>query len=180
MNKYIFSFVIAGLIVITPITSIAETNDNPYMGIQYAIGDVSIDAFSEDSSPTTLIARVGRYFHDNYSIEGRIAFPLQDDARTVSGTSARVGLFGLLGVYGTGHVTFWERYSVYGIAGLSLVKGEVETSINNASDSDFGISYGVGVDIGLGKTAVNIEYISYTDDPSFDFNALGLGLKITF
>lgn len=152
------------------------------MGIQYAIGNVSVDTLSEKFNPTTLVARVGKNYHGNYSLEGRIAFPLHDDEKTVSGNNTSVELFGLLGVYGTAHVTFWQRYTVYGIAGLSMVKGEVESSSFNKSDSDFGISYGIGMDIGIGmgKTAVNFEYISYSDEPDFDFSALGLGLKIVF
>ena len=150
------------------------------MGIQYAIGDVSVDTLSEEFNPTTLVARVGKYFHDHYSVEGRMAFPLQDDTKTVSGGNASVELFRMLGVYGTAHVTLWQRYMFYGIAGLSQVKGEVESSTFNKSDSDLGISYGIGMDIGIGKTAVNFEYISYSDESNFDFSALGLGLKIVF
>ena len=73
-----------------------------------------------------------------------------------------------------------HRFSFYGIAGLSLVAGEIESASLNKSDSDFGISYGAGIDIGTGKSVLNIEYMSYTDDSNFDFDTLALGLKIIF
>ena len=170
----------AGIIVISSDASMAETSDSPYMGIQYAIGDIGVADTSETFNPTTLVARVGKYFHNHYAIEGRMAIPLNDDTKTISGTNTTVGLFSLFGVYGAAHLNLWKRNSIYGIAGLSLVKGEIDSLSTNKSDSDIGISYGIGADIGSGRTVLNIEYISYSDDTSFDFDALGLGLKIIF
>jgi hypothetical protein len=180
LNQHIHSLVMTGIIVISSDASMAETSDSPYMGIQYAIGDIGVAETSETFNPTTLVARVGKYFRNHYAIEGRMAIPLSDDTKTISGTNTTVGLFSLLGVYGTAHLNLWKRNSVYGIAGLSLVKGKVESSNTNVSDSDIGISYGIGADIGIGKTVLNIEYISYSDETNFDLNALGLGLKIIF
>lgn len=169
-----------GIIVISTDPSIAETSDSPYMGIQYAIGDVGVADSAENFNPTTLIARVGKYFHNHYAIEGRMAIPLKDDTKTISGTNVSVGLFGLLGVYGAAHLNLWKRNSVYGIAGLSMVKADVESISANVSDSDIGISYGIGADVDVGMTVLNIEYISYSDETNFDFDALALGLKIIF
>lgn len=180
MYKYILYIVAVGIFTIHPNTSMAETSDSPYMGIQYVTGEISVADSSEDFNPTTLIARVGKYFRNYFAIEGRMAIPLGDDTKTISGTETTVELFGLVGVYGVAHLNLWKRYSAYGIAGLSLVKGEVQTSSSSDSDSDIGISYGIGADISLGKTVLNIEYISYTDDTNFDFDALGLGLKFIF
>lgn len=180
MSKFIVTLLTAGFIVIFPNTLIAETNNSPYLGIQYAVGDVGVNDLSENFNPTTLIGRVGRYFNDHYAVEGRIAFPLRDDQKTTAGGDASIGLFGLLGVYGAAHLNLGKRFSFYGIAGLSLVAGEIESAALKKSDSDFGLSYGVGADIGLGSIILNIEYISYTDDSNFDFDALGLGVKIVF
>lgn len=171
---------IADFIVIFPDTLIAETNNSPYLGVQYALGDVGVNDLSENFNPTTLIGRVGRYFNDHYAVECRIAFPMQDDQKSTAGGDAVIDLFGLLGAYGTAHFNAGKRFSFYGIAGLSLVAGEIESASLRKSDSDFGLSYGVGADIGLGGNILNIEYISYTDDPNYDFNALGLGVKIVF
>ena len=109
-----------------------------------------------------------------------MAIPVRDDSKTMSGASTKVGLFGILGVYGTARVTLKKRYSIYGIAGLSLVSSEVAVSNIDRSDTYTGISYGAGVDIGSGRNTFNIEYISYLDEPSFDFDAFALGLKLIF
>lgn len=180
MNKFILALLATGFIVLSPDTLIAETNNSPYLGIQYALGDVGVSDLSESFSPTTLIGRVGRYFTDHYAVEGRIAFPVHGDQKTTAGGDVSVGLFALVGAYGTAQLNLGKRFSFYGIAGLSLVKGEIESATLSQSDSEFELSYGVGTDIRLGSSILNIEYISYSDDSNFDFDALGLGLKIVF
>ena len=100
MNKIILILLIADFIVIFPDTLIAETNNNPYLGIQYAVGDVGVNDLSGNFNPTTLIGRAGRYFNDHYAFEGRIAFPVSDDQKTTADGDATVDLFWLLGAYG--------------------------------------------------------------------------------
>ena len=180
MTRPIFSFPIVCLIALFSCTSVAETYDNPYMGIQYAFGDIGVADLSANFAPTTLVGRVGRYFRKHYAVEGRIAFPVHDDTKTISGTDTSVGLFGLLGAYGAAHLNLGERFSFYGIAGLSLAAVEKGTPVASDSDSQFGLSYGIGTDIDVGMTILNIEYISYLDDENFDFDALGIGVKIIF
>ena len=180
MIKPIFSLPIVCSLALFSCLSIAETNDSPYMGMQYAFGDIGVADLSESFEPTTLVGRVGRYFRKHYAVEGRIAFPLRDDTKTISGTETSVGLFGLLGAYGAAHLNLGERFSFYGIAGLTLAALEIGTPVASDSDSKLGLSYGIGADIDVGITILNIEYISYLDDESFDFDALGIGLKIIF
>ena len=96
MNKFIPALITIGVTAITPNALAAETDNNPYMGIQYAFGDVGVNDLSQNFDPTTLVGRVGRYFRDHYAIEGRIAFPVRDDSKTTAGGDATVGLFGLL------------------------------------------------------------------------------------
>ena len=160
--------------------AIAETDNSPYMGIQYAIGDASIDDQPESFSPTTLVARVGKYFRSHYSLEGRLAIPLQDDTGTTPAGDTTVGLFGVFGAYATARMTLLKRYSLYGIAGVSAVSWEVEVASVERSDTDIGFSYGAGLDIGFGRSALNIEYLSYLDATDFDLDAFALGLTITF
>ena len=180
LYKFFIALTTACLVVTPPGIAIAETDTSPYIGIQYATGDVRIDGDSGSFSPTTLVARVGKYYRKHYSLEGRLGIPLRDDSKATSAGETNVGLFGIFGVYGTARVTLLERYSIYGIAGISAISGEVEVSSADRSDTDTGISYGAGMDIGFGNSALNLEYISYLDESSFDFDAFALGLKITF
>lgn len=180
MYKYLISLTAAGLIAVSPCASTADPDAGPYLGIQYSIGDITLDDQTESFSPTTLVLRAGQFFRDHYSLEGRMAVPLSDDNKTISGASTTVGLFSMLGVYGTARVTLKKRYSVYAIAGLSLVSKEVAVSNMDRSDTDTGISYGAGMDIGSGGAKFNLEYISYLDESDFDFDAFALGLTLVF
>jgi opacity protein-like surface antigen len=167
-------------IALSPYISEAEANDSPYLGIQYAFADIGVADLSESFEPTTLVGRVGRYFRKHYAFEGRIAFPVSDDTKIISGTETSVGLFGLLGAYGAAHLNLGSRFSFYGIAGLTLAALQRGTPVASDSDSKLGLSYGVGADIDAGITVLNIEYMSYLDDDNFDFDALGVGIKIIF
>lgn len=180
MIKPILSLPIICSIALSPHITHAEANDSPYLGIQYAFGDIGVADLSENFEPTTLVGRVGRYFRKHYAFEGRIAFPVSDDTKTISGTETSVGLFGLLGAYGAAHLNLGNRFSFYGIGGLTLAALERGTPVASDSDSKLGLSYGVGADIDVGLTVLNIEYMSYLDDDNFDFDALGVGLKIIF
>lgn len=180
MIRLIFSLALAWSIVPFPSAAIADTGDTPYIGVQYVFGNAGVADLSETFEPTTLVARVGRYFKKHYALEGRIAFPVHDDSKTISGTDTSVGLFGLLGGYGAARINLGERFSFYGIGGLSLVAWKVGTPVASDSSSDLGLSYGIGTDIDVGMTILNIEYMSYLDDDNFDFDALALGLKIEF
>ena len=164
MPRYFIALIPACLVAVSPVMAIAETDNSPYMGI----------------SPTTLVARVGRYYRSHYSLEGRLAIPLQDDTGTTPAGDTTVGLFGVFGAYGTARMTLLKRYSLYGIAGVSAVSWEVEVSNVGRSDTDIGFSYGAGLDIGFGRSALNIEYLSYLDATDFELDAFALGLTITF
>ena len=180
MHRYLIAMIAACLVAASPVTARAETASSAYMGIQYAIGDASIDDQPESFSPTTLVARVGKYYRSHYSLEGRLAIPLQDDTATTSAGDTTVGLFGIFGAYGTARMTLLKRYSLYGIAGFSAVSWEVEVASVERSDTDVGFSYGAGIGIGFGRSALNIEYLSYLDETEFDLDAFSLGLTITF
>ncbi len=180
LYRFIVFSLTACLVSLPAVLSGAEFDGRPYLGIQYAVADISVGPQSDGFSPTTLVARAGRYFRNNFSAEGRLAFPLSDDSQATPAGELSVGLFGILGGYGTAQVTFGERFTLYGIAGISMVAGEVDLAGSDQSDTETGLSYGAGLDFAFGSSALNLEYMSYLDKSGFDFDALAFGLKILF
>lgn len=180
MYRFVFCSLTVCLVCLSTVLSGAEVDGRPYLGIQYAVADISLDPQSDSFRPTTLIARAGKYFHNHFSAEGRIAFPLRDDSQSIPAGDLSVGLFSIFGGYGTAQVTFGERFTVYGIAGFSMVAGEIDRAGIDQSDTEIGLSYGAGLDFAFGSSALNLEYISYLDKSEFDFDALAIGLKILF
>jgi opacity protein-like surface antigen len=187
-NKFVF-IVLASTLLFFTRAGIADSNDKNYFGIQYGIGNYSEDGISQEFNPTALIGRFGYYFHPSFSIEGRLGLGLQDDTQFLSefgvdGFDATLELDSIIGVYGTGHFNLNESFSIYGVLGVSKVKGTASLPSIPALESteaNSGISYGVGVDIGVGNNiALNIEYMQYLDKPDYDFGTIGLGVVFSF
>ena len=186
-NKLIFIVLASPLLFVTQST-IAGTEGETYVGVQYAVGNYSEDGISEDFNPTALVGRLGRYVTPDFSIEGRLGLGLQDDTQFIpefgSGFDATLELDSIIGVYATGHFDVTESFSLYGLLGVSRVKGE--TSVPSfpglkSTETNSGLSYGVGADVGIGKNvALNIEYIQYLDKSDFDLGAIAVGAVYSF
>jgi len=151
-----------------------------YGGLQYARSTYQEDGF-EELHPSALVARLGKYFHDAFALEGRFGLGVQDDSIGVLGIDVSLEIDSMLGVYGVGHLALNQTSSVYGILGIT--RGEATASAPGVSQSadKSDLSYGVGADIGLGgNTALNIEYVSYLDKSDAEFSAVALGVKFMF
>lgn len=187
-NKLVFIVLVSTLLLITRL-GIADPDDENYFGVQYGIGQYNEDSISQTFNPTVLVGRFGHYFHPNFSIEGRLGLGLQDDTQFlpelgVSGLDTTLELDYILGVYGTGHLNLTDSFSIYGVLGVSRVKGTASLPgipALESTEANSGISYGVGVDIGVGNDiALNIEYMQYLDKPDYDFGTIGLGVVFSF
>ena len=168
---------------------IADSVDENYFGIQYGIAQYNEDGISQEFNPTMLIGRFGHYFHPNFSLEGRLGLGLQDDTQRlpefgVSGLDATLELDYILGVYGKGHLNLTDSFSIYGVLGASEVKGTASLPSFpelNGNETNSGVSYGVGADLGIGKNmALNLEYMMYLDKSEFDIGVIGLGMVFSF
>ena len=187
-NKLIF-ILLAGTLLLATRTGIAGSAGETYVGIQYGVGEYSEEGISKDFNPTALIGRFGGYLTPNFSLEGRLGLGLQDDTQFLpefgaSGRDVTLELDYILGVYGTGHINLTESSSIYGLLGVSKVKGSASVpglSALTATEDNSDLSYGIGADIGLGSNvALNIEYVRYLDKSDFDFSVMGIGVVFSF
>lgn len=186
-NKLIF-IVLASTLVFVTESTLAESEGETYVGVQYAVGNYSEDGISQDFNPTALVGRFGRYFTPNFSIEARLGIGLQDDTQFLpefgSGLDATLELDTIIGAYATGHVDISESVSIYGVLGASKVKGTTRVPDFpglRSTENNSGLSYGAGVDVEVGNdVALNIEYLQYLDKPEYDLGVLGLGLVFSF
>jgi hypothetical protein len=153
-----------------------------YAGAQYAITTYSEDGISEEPNPTALVGRLGRFFHTNFSLEGRLGIGLQDDTVNVFGVDVTMELDSLIGVYGLGHINITETSSVYGLIGFTQAEATLSApGFGSESDDESDLSLGIGADIGIGNAAsVNIEYAQYLSKSDFDFTAISFGVNFYF
>jgi opacity protein-like surface antigen len=187
-NKLIFITLASMLLFVTE-SAIAGSADETYIGVQYAVGNYDENGISEDFNPTVFVGRFGRYFTPNFSVEGRLGLGLQDDTQFlpefgVGGMDATLELDSIIGVYATGHINLTESTSIYGLLGVSRVKGATSVPAIpglKSTEDNSGLSYGIGADVGIGNNvALNIEYVQYLDKSDFDLGMLGLGVVFSF
>ena len=178
---------LAGSLFLVTGAGIAGTEGENYFGLQYGYGDYDEDGISETFDSTLLSGRFGRFLTPNFAIEGRLGIGLEDDTHNLPEFGDRdvtLEIETLFGIYGTGHINVTESSSIYGVLGVSQVKGTtslpgfrgLESTEHNSS-----VSYGIGADIGIGSNwALNIEYIQYLDKDDFDFGVASVGATIGF
>jgi opacity protein-like surface antigen len=185
-NKLIYIALLGSLLLVTR-TGVAGTEGENYFGLQYADGDYEEDGISETFNPTLLVGRYGRFLTPNFSVEGRLGFDLDDDTQNLpelGNRDATLELERLFGLYGTGHFNIAKSFSIYGVLGVSNVKGTVSVpSISGleSTEDNTSVSYGIGADIGIGSSwALNIEYIRYLDDDDFELDMANVGASFSF
>ncbi len=180
LKKLILSAVMLTVLSAISMVTVADNTGKSYFGVQYSIATYE-DEFVE-IDPTALIGRFGKYFNNNFSLEGRFGIGLQDDTVDIFGTNVSLELDTLFGVYGVGHINLNESSSVYGMIGFTRAEATISIpGFISESEDESGLSFGIGADIGIGNNvALNIEYTQYLNKSDFDFSAMGLGAVFSF
>ena len=151
-------------------SSYAAAEGDSYFGLQYALVTYDEDGFP-DAQPTALVLRYGQFVNNSISVEGRLGIGLQDDTVNFLNTDVDIEVDSVFGVYGLFHAGSSDNVALYGVLGFT--KGKLTASIpgDSISESDSGLSFGVGVDI----QSFNIEYMLYLDEDFYSVSALSLG-----
>lgn len=162
----------------TPVWAAPQPSD--YVGLQAA--QLMYDESGIDEvSPTVLIGRFGHHYSRFMSLEGRVGFGIEDDSVTESGTKISLEIEHLVGLYGVGHLPFGRIGALYALAGVSDIG--LKASAGQLSDhkSDSGFSYGLGLELNLGRRAsLTVEYTSYLNTSDYDITAVSAGANVKF
>jgi outer membrane immunogenic protein len=188
MKKNPIFILLAGSLLLSGSKAMAATEGDTYLGFQYSLTAYDEKNITQEFNPTAAIVRLGMFLNPNFAIEGRLGTGVQDDTEFLSGlgsgNDATLELDQIAGVYLTGHLSLADAFSLYGLLGGSVVKGTASLpSISGLelSESNSGISYGVGADIYfLDNLALNAELIRYLDRSDFDLDAVSLGISYRF
>ena len=189
MKNKIVLIVLASTLLFFARAGMTELDNENYIGIQYGIGQYSEDGISQEFNPTVLIGRIGHYFHPSISVEARMGSGLEDDTQFLpefgaSGLDVALELDSMFGVYGVGHLNLTGSFSVYGVLGVSKVKGTASVPSSpglKSSEDNSSVSYGVGANFDIGSNlGLNVEYMRYLDKSEFDLDVIGLGVEFSF
>ncbi len=167
--------------VLLAVASPAAAKDFLREGRSFGGGQVAAFSIDQDNGsdaqPTAVIGRVGTFVGNQLAIEGRFGLGAGDD--TVDGVE--VDIDRLVGVYGSGHIPVGGRSSLYGILGYTDLKATFTGTDFEETDSESGLSYGFGADIGITRyLALNVEYMRYLDKSDAEAEALSVGMHYRF
>jgi len=157
-----------------------SANEN-YFGGGLSFIDYSENGIGSDASLTTITARIGSKFNENFSGEFRAGFGIGDDTVSVFDTDVNLDLNNYYGVYLLAGIPVSENFYPYAALGYS--RGEVEASAMgfSASESESDVSFGFGADIKVSdKFDINIEYMNYLDKNGAELSGFSLGFTMPF
>jgi opacity protein-like surface antigen len=162
-----------------------------YVGVGYTALTISPEGDAPDFDLGVLGVRGGYYFHNYFSVEGRLGFGVADDTKTIDDIppfDLTVDQDYNIGVYAVGHLPLSDRFKLYGLVGFT--KAEVTLSVPGESissdDSDF--SYGAGLEFDMTKNwSLAAEYTAYFSDAEVSFgtetgkyDASGLAIAVNY
>lgn len=181
--------ILAGLLVGLCLPAVASADTYSYVGINYLKTSYDERGF-DTSKPTAWNARFGAAVAKNVALEARLGTGVSSDTLDVDpGMDVELEIKQLFGVYGRVMVPLSERFSVYGLAGITRAKLEAKGSLIgvpgsrvSVSESETDLSIGLGADVMLsGSAFLNVEYVLLqNDDKAYDLDALSIGLGVRF
>lgn len=139
------------------------------------------DTVDDQWRPVGLTAKLGQRFTDRLAIEGRVG-TTTDDTQSVLGVDVDLKVDYYASAFGRFDVTTGAA-KLYGLAGVTHGKlsADADTLGIGDSESDTGLSYGVGLDLyGNEHLAVTVEYIRHIDDDDYTIDAANLGFTYSF
>ncbi|MFV8833501.1 porin family protein [Aquisalimonas sp.] len=180
------AIIASSLLAVTfPATSHQASEGVGYAGGMFTQLTYDEDGVSNDAEPTALIGRLGYHATEYFAVEGRLGIGLADDSVPVTvGTETvdvDVELDRLFGAYAVGYLPLGDIAAAYGLVGITNAKATFSAGGFSDSDTDTGLSYGVGFEFyPSAEVGLNAEYVQYLDESGYDLSALSVGAKFLF
>ncbi|MEN8134486.1 MAG: porin family protein [Thermodesulfobacteriota bacterium] len=154
-----------------------------YGGVSFV--SAKVDFGDYDAGVGLLAIKGGQELHENIAVEGRLGIGIADG--DIKNNSVSVDLNYYYGIYCKAKHQI-DRFSLYALLGLAGAEVELESNVpvppgfpSTASESDAGLSYGVGVEfMATDKLGVNLEYLVLPDIEDVEIQSIGLGVSFQF
>jgi opacity protein-like surface antigen len=152
-----------------------------YYGIGYHMGSYENTGIP-DADIGAIAFRAGGYLNQVIALEARLALGISDDTvRTSAINSIDIELDTALSAFIKADVPMTPFVNAYGLLGLT--RGEIETSSASltSSESETGLSYGLGIEGEINRrTSLSIEYVQLLDEDAFEYTAINVGITTRF
>lgn len=154
--------------------------ENAYFGAGYHFGAYDETGVPE-ANPGAIQLRMGKYVNESVAVEGRVLLGASSDTVEFLGTDIEVDIKNALSVFVKADLPLSESGNFYGLLGFSKGKLEATALGSTLSADDSGLSYGMGIELGLTDNLYfSGEYIMYLSEDDYDYNAFNLGIHKLF
>ena len=161
----------------------AEHEKEAHFYILYGIADYEDDLVS-GLDPTGVVIRFVPATDNWFGYEGRLGLGISEGSDNIDVPpgpgKVEVDVQSIAGLYLNAHTDIGNAISVYGVAGYSWVRYDLEIDDTPLLDSEdeTGFAYGFGLEIGKqNSTKLNLEFMQYLDKSDFDLSAISLGVS---
>ena len=175
------------LLALMSTTTFAQTSD-VYADVGYTMLStrVSSGGVTLASDPTMLRLMVGTEINENLALEGMAGFSMSDDEVKVNGislsslVSTSFKVKSAYGVFIRPKTMLNDSVELFGRLGYTKANYSMAVASVNLSDSESGVSYGVGASYKLTEAAkITVDYTSYVSDVA-DTDGITFGLRYSF
>lgn len=133
------------------------------------------------AKPISMSGRFGNQFSPNVALEGRLGIGVSDDEVDAAGIPVAVEVDYYFSILGKGILPLSSVASLYGLLGFTSGKVTASAFGNSFSASDSDISYGIGGEFNVSRTAaVNLEWARLWSGDGYKVEGLSLGVNFRF
>lgn len=129
---------VASVAALTAMPAAAQTVPSFYGNLGYSVVD------GDDATLGALGGRVGARLHNNFGVEGELAFGVDGDSTRVGAVDVKTDLKHSLAAYGVGFLPVNEQFELLARVGYGTTKIRAKAAGVSVSDSDESWNYGVG------------------------------------
>ena len=178
---------LAALIALVSSSAIAQQSPvSAEVGYTMLSTKASASGITLSSDPTMLRLLLGTELNENFDLEGMVGVAMSDDEVKVNGislsslVSTSFKVKSAYGVFVRPKTMINDQLELFGRLGYSKLKYSMSVASLNLSDSESGMSFGVGASYKLSDTAkLTVDYTSYVSDVA-DTDGITFGLRFSF
>ena len=186
----------ASLIAAAPFSMAAPaSSNNGYLGVGLQLGNYTeeLDYGEAEVDVKNVTLKAGVYVNPYLGFEAAFATGITDgstDIVFIDGSyyydmEVSLKLKNSVSIFVKPTIPFNDKFSMYGLIGVTQATMEVSASVGGYTASDdeqeSGVSFGIGTQINLNQGfAVSAEFISMLDQDDFTYNVANIGFMKTF
>ena len=133
------------------------------------------------AKPIAIGGKFGKQFTPNIALEARFGIGVADDEIDAGGIPVKLEVDNYYGLYGKAMLPVSPNVSLYGLLGFTRAKVTASAGGFTASASDDDVSFGVGAEFGVSRTAsINLEWAQLVDGEGVELQGLTVGVSFKF